>query len=111
MNFVGSEANWGYQGFNKMRERLAVKIGINLRQMDGFGGDISWDGIEDDVLPLLNHSDCDGSISYKDCARVAKRLKVLIKDWDKYEYDTVNMKILIKTMGLCHKKKTNLMFC
>lgn len=80
--------NGSYSGFMEFRKFIAKEIGINLDQMEGFTGDIfseepapdgiSWDTINDDLKILLNHSDCDGSISYADCKKIADRLQEVV---------------------------------
>ncbi len=75
------EAHWTYSWFRKFRRRLADSIGINIRDMAGFGGEISWGTVHDDIVPLLDHSDCDGELSPDDCAKVAPRLSEVINPW------------------------------
>lgn len=87
IDFSHCGAHWAYSGFNKFRERLAEKIGFDLRKMAGFDGDQSWDTMNDDIKPLLNHSDCDGFLSPEVCKFVYPRLLQLISDWDDNDYD------------------------
>ena len=74
---VGSRS---YSGFQLFREEIAAEIGINLDEMEGFGGDWLWDGVEDSVRPLLDHSDCDGHLTPDECRLVAPRLRELAAD-------------------------------
>lgn len=67
-----------YTAFNRFRVRLAEMVGINLRQMDGYGGNNSWDSVSDGLAPLLNHSDCDGELSPDECKMIADRLDELM---------------------------------
>ena len=46
--------------------------------MEGFGGDTSWDEIQDPLVPLLSISDCGGEISPQDCPFVANRLMEMV---------------------------------
>ena len=78
LDFNHSDAHWSYGGFGNFRRRLANKIGINLSAMKGFGGDISFETIKDNIEPFLNHSDCDGILTVEECEKVAPRLKELV---------------------------------
>lgn len=51
-------AHWSYSGFHRFRQRLAAEIGIELEEMQGFGGDKEWDE-KQPLTPLLTHSDCE----------------------------------------------------
>lgn len=77
-----------YSGFAEWRKWLAEQIGINLDAMDGFQSSfkqtpkkiIKWESLpHDDLHYLLNHSDCDGSITSKRCGKIAKRLDQILK--------------------------------
>jgi hypothetical protein len=80
-------ARWSYNGFNLFRQRLAKAIGVDLDAMVGFGGDRPWSEITDDLVPLLNHSDCDGTLDYTECYQVAPRLREIVADWPEDDYD------------------------
>lgn len=88
-------AQWSYSGFNEFRTKLAKEAGITLSEMEGFGsrdpetpwqfveaGTKKWSAVKDPIVPLLNHSDCDGEIGPQDCARVAPRIRELVARWD-----------------------------
>lgn len=66
-----------YSGFNALRQALAVRIGIDLGKMRGWGGDREWGDIMDPLVDLLTHSDCDGRLTWQQCERVAPRLRAL----------------------------------
>lgn len=106
LDFSHTEAHWGYIGFNFFRTKLAAEAGIALHCMDGFAADmlgrtyakvrisgedengnmgpigfqpvIKWSAVNDDIVPLLNHSDCDGELSPEECLKVAPRLRELV---------------------------------
>lgn len=116
LNFKNSTAQWSYSGFNYFRKRLAKEIGINLYDMEGFGdGCHSWENVKDDIVPLLNHSDCEGELSPEDCKSVAPRLRELVSNWDnriwEYEHDTQNARILADDMEKFGEKGIPLEFC
>ncbi|MHA6764736.1 hypothetical protein [Streptacidiphilus sp. PAMC 29251] len=78
VDFSHTEAHWAYGGFGRFRTALAKHEGIDLDQMEGFGGDMPWAPVATPLKPLLDDSDCDGEISPEDCATVAPRLREVI---------------------------------
>lgn len=66
-----------YTSFYRWRTAVAKTIGINLDEMQGYGGEQEWP--DHPLTPLLNHSDCDGKLSSKECAQIAAGLQA-IKD-------------------------------
>jgi hypothetical protein len=93
---IGS-ARWSYAGFNHFRTKLAALEGIKLDSMAGFEGDIPWDTVSTAIAPLLNHSDCDGSLTPDECAQVAPRLAELLPRL-KDDYDRHNGAALVASM-------------
>jgi hypothetical protein len=94
-------ARWAYSGFNEFRERLARAIGIpRLSAMEGFGGERPWSEVEDDLVPLLHHSDCDGELDYTACAKVAPRLREIVETWHHDDIDRQNALRLCAMMDL-----------
>ena len=68
------DARWSYSGFHRFRARLAGAIGVKLESMRGFGrGEFArpWSEIDDGLVPLLRHSDCEGEMTPEECATVA----------------------------------------
>ncbi|WP_232732753.1 hypothetical protein [Bacillus cereus] len=63
LDFNLSRVRWGYISFGNFRRKLAKEIDLDLDAMIGFGGDFSWDLIEDDIKEFLNHSDCEGELT------------------------------------------------
>lgn len=72
--------HWSYSRFAQRRNELALLIGIKLESMAGFGGiQASWSDLPEDPLhALLNHSDCDGDLSIKECRGINRRLHELL---------------------------------
>jgi hypothetical protein len=104
-----------YGTFGRWREFIAKQIGIDLNQMEGFGGTNSWDNIQDDLVFLLNHSDCDGEILPADAKGIAIRLKEILKNLPESSDENVQYfkKIteqFIKGCELASKKKQCLKF-
>jgi hypothetical protein len=104
-------AGWSYSGFNAFRAELAKEIGLDVYTMWGYltreeisaaykkiiggndGDEVAkeflermarqrpWSEIDDVLVPLLNHSDCEGELTTEECAAIAPRLRQLISGW------------------------------
>ena len=126
LDFTHCNACWAYGGFNDFRRRLAIQIGINLNEMEGFRPfavvhgkiiDIDrnwvgkpWKNIKDPIKYLLNHSDCDGHLTPLQCKKVAPRLRELVREWDDADYDKQMAWELIKGMQKAAKANQKLEF-
>lgn len=111
LDFGQCEASWSYGGFHRFRIRLAQEIGVDLESMEGFrDGGNKWDNLIDPIIPLLNHSDCDGELSSEDCSKVAPRLRQLVSGWDD-DYDKRQALTLVEGMELCAATGEALIFC
>lgn len=101
---------WSYGGFNRFRERLAGEAGFQLQ--DFWKGEARPLAVRDDPIePLLNHSDCDGSLTPSQCRRVAPRLRELIASWSDDDYDKQMGLLLASAMEECDELVVNLIFC
>lgn len=87
LDFNGSDVHWSYGSFAGFRMRLAASIGIQLHNMEGFGGDISFDVIDHPVKDLLNHSDCDGALTPEQCKVIGPALIEICDAWPDEEDD------------------------
>ena len=73
-----------YSAFSRWRVEIARVAGMPpLEMMEGFIHDgqqgIKWEILKPDVLHvLLNHSDCDGHISWRNTKKLADRLAELL---------------------------------
>ena len=65
-----------YSGFHTWRKILASKVGVNLEEMIGFGGNKKWTKKEP-FYELLNHSDCDGFLTVNQCSNLVKDFHTL----------------------------------
>ena len=72
------DVHFSYRNFNCFRRKLALEICVEPSEMEGFGGETSWDEIQDPLVPLLSISDCGGEISPQDCPFVANRLMEIV---------------------------------
>jgi hypothetical protein len=112
LNFTQCNAQWSYSGFMDFRIKLAKEIGINLREMEFFKKEqtgMSWKNVKDNIKPLLIHSDCDGIMLPKTCAKVAPRLRQLVSEWED-SHDKRQAIELAKGMDECVKKRISLRF-
>jgi hypothetical protein len=140
LGFVGAKSHWSYSGFNNFRKKLANEIGVCLDLMEGFWienniyskventkrnvGDLimeqfhwlpqkplKWDKIKDPIVDLLNHSDCEGSLTPSQCKKIAVRLRELVSSWHDEDYDKQQALLLAEGMEECSKKRRKLQFC
>jgi hypothetical protein len=110
LDFTESEAHWSYSGFMRFRKRIAKQINIDLDSMAGFGGNINWDTVSDPIKPLLDHSDCEGKLTIKECKQIAPRLLEIIKSWPE-DYDKNNATVLANDLQICADKNKIMEFC
>lgn len=111
LDFSHGKAHWSYRGFHRFRIKLAASIGIELEQMDGFGGTKEWDRT-DPLTILLDHSDCEDDIKAEDCEAVAKRLREEVSKWgDDFTYDKEHALLLAKGLEAAAKENKPLRFC
>ncbi len=83
-----------YRAFNRFRYSLGHQIEINLNDYNGYGTE---DGknladIKHDLMPLFNHSDCDGSLSIDDQKRIVKGLNQVLENFN----DEINSDLSFK---------------
>ena len=73
-----------YSSFNNFRYQLAKQIGINLDEYEGYRdkGTKDLKSIPHDIMPLLDHSDCDGELSPDEATQVASGLTTILKEID-----------------------------
>lgn len=104
-----------YSAFNKWRAAIADVAGMPpLYDMIGFGGNIKWDTLEyNDIHILLNHSDCDGEISWQDCKLVADALSKLVDKLSDGGYYISDKELAVQFINGCmlaYNSKENLIF-
>lgn len=86
-----ARASISYSGPHGFRTWLCDVYGFEFEEMEGVGGDRPWDDVwftqeVMDLVPLLNHSDCDGYMDVADAERV---LGVLASIADRIEVGNV----------------------
>lgn len=108
--FNFGDATISYSGFNRCRKLLAGSIGLVYEEMRGFGGNRSWDNVHHPVIPLLNHSDCDGHLTLEECQRMLPLLDYIVNNWvDGYEREF--MFKLMRSMREAVNARARLEFC
>lgn len=110
MDFTHCEAHWSYTDFHDFRCRLAACIGMNLDEMEGFGGDIPFENFTDDIILLQDLSDSDSYLMPEVCQTVAVRLRQLIRNWPDDDMDKMNALHLAEGMELAHQQNEPLGF-
>lgn len=130
LGFSHGGAHWSYSSFNEFRQRVCQSVGINLYEIRGFftkaerkeGFETQnwpekrpWEEIDDPIVPLMNHSDCDGVMTPEECAQVAPRLREIVESWPGVDllerYDKENGLKLVCGMEECAEKDVSLQFC
>lgn len=82
--------NGPYSSFNRFRYSLGHQIGINLDDYIGYGdkGTKDLTSIDNELMPLFNHSDCDGRLTVKECKSIVKGLNSILENYnEKIETD------------------------
>jgi hypothetical protein len=104
---------WSYGGFHSFRERLANSAGLgDLNSFAGFGGKRPFPHADEEpIAPLLNHSDCEGSLSPWECKLIAPRLRELVASWPPDDYDRQNAELLASACETCAVTGDPLEFC
>ena len=112
VQFSHCKANWMFNSYMVFRQALASEAGIRLFDMEGFsfGPGESWDTVDDDIVPLLVHSDHSGEFSVEECKTISPRLIELIDGWGENNRNKVQALILAEGMELAVKCNEPLRF-
>ncbi|EBF5204028.1 hypothetical protein FH000_10790 [Listeria monocytogenes] len=107
----------GYFGFNFMRENIAEKhnkdLGVLYKKCmkTGLLTENEFEEVKklsDGLSSLLLHSDCDGTLTYKECRDIRKDLnKIEFEDDDFYKTKLEDLK---KMINFCADKRRTLYF-
>lgn len=112
LDFSHCEAHWAYSGFARFRNKLAEQIGLHGYNDIGDTADPKFEPFKKDpIIHLLAHSDCDGHLTPKQCAKVAPRLREIVSAWPDSDYDKVKALELVEGMELAAKENQKLKFC
>jgi hypothetical protein len=74
LTFSHGPARFTRGGFARFRHTLAAAVGIDLGEMEMFGGRVPWEMVADPLVPLLRASDVAGRVAAIRCGLVAARL-------------------------------------
>ena len=121
------KAQWSYSGFYYFRKMVALSIGIDIEEMQGFRkrhpddpefiklGWKSWDEVKHPLKSFLNHSDSEGVLTSKECKNIYPALESIIRNWEVgflvSEHDFHSGLNLIESMKYCAENNQDLIFC
>lgn len=80
LRFSHGSASFTRAEFRLFRRALAAIVGIDLDDMEGFGGRVPWEMVADPLVPLLRASDVAGRVAAPRCALVAARLRAVLAE-------------------------------
>lgn len=109
----GRSLHYSYGGFAQFRRRLARGVGIDLDRMKGYGGRRSWAKVNDPLMALLYHPDCQDKIRPTACRAAAPRLReVVLELGDPRKDEDVQFGLeLAELMDECAERRMWLHFC
>lgn len=116
LDFSHCDAHWSYSGFSIFRRRICWHIGIIGSLLEDMYEDGSYKFlINDDIYPLIDHSDCDGELTIQEMKQIIPRLQNIIDEWRKdadwaVEYDIINSEYLINGMHNAIKAGESIQF-
>jgi hypothetical protein len=84
----------GYGRFNHFRYALGRQIGINLDEYEGYGdkGTKDLTTIDHDLMPLFNHSDCDGVLTVEESRKIVDGLNKVLDSFREDEAAPLDFK-------------------
>jgi len=89
-----------YSKFMRFRRSLCLQINIDIDMFSDYGGNgKSSESLDHDIMPLINHSDCDGRLTVKESRRIIKGLQSILDNFNKdlpMDYDFKDMIIQFK---------------
>jgi len=75
--------NGPYSTFARFRKSLCLQIDIDINELKEYGGNKGFaKDLDHDIMPLINHSDCDGRLTIKECKRIVKGLTSIKENFD-----------------------------
>lgn len=103
--------------FSKNKPCEKVKITMfdendvsEVKALIGIQPVIKWESVKDDIVPLLNHSDCDGELTVEECKQVVPRLRELVAAWEDDDKDKIKALELAEGMELAIERNEPLEF-
>jgi hypothetical protein len=83
-----------YSSFSEFRHSLGRQIGIDLDEYIGYGdkGTKNLTDIQHDLMPLFNHSDCDGELSVEESKQIVKGLNNILDNFNEEVKSSYNFK-------------------
>jgi len=93
-----------YSVFARFRKSLACQIGIDLNDYYGYGkgGVKDLRKIKHELMPLFNHSDCDGKLTIKQSKSIVVGLNKVLENFiENNEYDDDFKELIIDFRDGC----------
>ncbi|MFF1717455.1 hypothetical protein [Streptomyces sp. NPDC058268] len=78
---------WSYAGFGVFRRALAEHIGVDLAQMQRFGGSTGWDTVASPLRHLLDHADDCGELTIGQVRELAPALREAVSSLARQDAD------------------------
>lgn len=111
IDFSHGEAHWAYSGFMRFRSRLAEDLGyaVPLSEMYDDGSYVCMKN--EDIYPLINHSDCDGDLTPSEMLQIIPQLMTIVSQWEDDDYEKQRGLQLIEGMKEAIAANENMVFC
>ncbi|MBI3896432.1 MAG: hypothetical protein HY313_10935 [Acidobacteria bacterium] len=103
---IYSERISDYSDFHAFRVAWAALLGIDLDQMDGYGGPESWEGKP--LQSFFNLSDCEGKISWRAACTILRQAR---KDAPRLQTFNQQFAVLISACEKAIQHRTHIIFC
>ena len=98
-----------YSSFNQFRCAIALADGFNLEEMEGYDGGRKWESLPPNKIHLLlDHSDCEGRLDWKQCGHIAESFIELYPRLDPRWQ--VEARQFVKGLRLARKQKKSVIF-
>lgn len=102
LSFSTGKASWSFSGFRWFRQRIQNDASASLADS------------QNPLNIFLNHSDCEGAMSAKECGKVAPLLKPIVENLRSENpfgnYDKENGLLLVEAMEECARENKPLVF-
>ena len=112
LTFNYGSARWWPDGFNRFRERLAVILGVQWETLLTNVREAGYPPppYKEPLMYLLFHSDCEGDITWRQCERIAARLREVVASWPEGDYDRDQALKLAEGMGEAFRRHRSIEF-
>lgn len=83
LRFTHGDFTMSYGGFEALLEALAREAGIHLPGMERYGGERSWEDVDDPLVPFFVNRDEYGGgwLTAEQCLAASRRMRELADRW------------------------------